>query len=53
MDYQRKGFVFCCFNQNYKIGINEFNIWMRILKKIDKSVLWLVESNKWAKAKYL
>jgi len=43
------GIVFCCFNQNYKIGINEFNIWMRILKKIDKSVLWLVYSNKWAK----
>ena len=44
-----KGIVFCCFNQNYKIGINEFNIWMRVLKKIDKSVLWLIESNKWAK----
>ena len=44
-----KGIVFCCFNQNYKIGINEFNIWMRVLKKIDKSVLWLIESNEWAK----
>jgi predicted O-linked N-acetylglucosamine transferase (SPINDLY family) len=44
-----EGFVFCCFNQNYKIGINEFNIWMRILKKIDKSILWLGQSNKWAK----
>jgi predicted O-linked N-acetylglucosamine transferase (SPINDLY family) len=41
--------VFCCFNQNYKIGINEFNIWMKILNKIDKSVLWLMNSNKWAK----
>lgn len=44
-----KGIVFCCFNQNYKIGINEFNIWMKVLKKINKSVLWLMESNKWAK----
>ena len=44
-----EGVVFCCFNQNYKIGINEFNIWMRVLKKIDKSVLWLIESNKLAK----
>ena len=44
-----KGIVFCCFNQNYKIGINEFNIWMKVLKKIDKSVLWLIESNKWAR----
>ena len=42
-------FVFCCFNQNYKIGINEFNIWMRVLKKIDNSILWLIESNKKAK----
>ena len=44
-----KGFVFCCFNQNYKIGIDEFNIWMNVLKKIDESVLWLIESNKWIK----
>jgi protein O-GlcNAc transferase len=44
-----KGIVFCCFNQNYKICINEFNIWMKVLKKIDKSVLWLIESNKWAR----
>ena len=44
-----KGVVFCCFNQNYKIGINEFNIWMRVLKKIDNSVLWLIESNQWSK----
>ena len=43
------GVVFCCFNQNYKIGINEFNIWMRSLKKINNSVLWLINSNKWAK----
>ena len=43
------GVVLCCFNQNYKIGINEFNIWMKILKKIDKSVLWLMNSNKYAK----
>ena len=44
-----KGIVFCCFNQNYKIGLSEFNIWMRVLKKVDDSVLWLIESNKWAK----
>ena len=43
------GIIFCCFNQNYKIGKNEFNIWMKILKSIDKSVLWLVNSNEWAK----
>lgn len=40
------GFVFCCFNQNRKITPDVFNIWMRILHKIDGSVLWLLRSNK-------
>ena len=42
------GFVFCCFNNNYKISPQEFDIWMRLLDKIDGSVLWLAKSNKWA-----
>ena len=42
-----KGFVFCCFNQIYKISPKEFNIWMRLLKKVNHSVLWLIKSNKW------
>ena len=33
------GFVFCCFNSNYKISRTEFRIWMRLLKKIEGSVL--------------
>jgi protein O-GlcNAc transferase len=41
-------FVFCCFNNNYKVGPKEFDIWMRLLHKIDKSVLWLLRANKWA-----
>lgn len=41
-------FVFCCFNQSYKIGPTEFDIWMRILKKVDNSVLWLLGSNQWS-----
>jgi len=41
-------FVFCCFNKNYKISPTEFNIWMRLLKKVEKSVLWLLRSNQWA-----
>ena len=40
-----KGFVFCCFNQNYKITPNIFNIWMRLLKNVNNSVLWLLEDN--------
>ncbi len=40
-----QGFVFTCFNANRKISPNEFNIWMRLLKEIKGSVLWLYESN--------
>jgi predicted O-linked N-acetylglucosamine transferase (SPINDLY family) len=35
------GFVFCCFNQSYKINPTMFDIWMRLLKEADGSVLWL------------
>src|SRR5262249_56750612 len=37
------GLVFCCFNNNYKITPEIFDTWMRLLGKIDGSVLWLVE----------
>jgi len=40
-----KGFVFCCFNKNYKITPRVFDCWMRILKKIEGSVLWLFEAD--------
>ena len=39
------GFIFCCFNKNYKITPNIFDVWMRLLKKIDGSVLWLIEDS--------
>ena len=39
------GFVFCCFNQTYKITPNIFDIWMKILKQVKGSVLWLLEDN--------
>jgi predicted O-linked N-acetylglucosamine transferase (SPINDLY family) len=39
------GFVFCCFNDNYKITPRVFDCWMRILKQVENSVLWLYESN--------
>ena len=47
------GFVFCCFNNNYKISPSEFDIWMRLLGHVDDSVLWLLESNKWVKVNLL
>lgn len=39
------GFVFCCFNNTYKISSSEFDIWMRLLRQIRGSVLWLVGTN--------
>ncbi len=39
------GFVFCCFNNNYKITPRMFDCWMRLLKRVDGSVLWLLEDN--------
>jgi protein O-GlcNAc transferase len=45
-----QGFVFCSFNNNYKISPIEFGIWMRLLAKVDGSVLWLLRDNVWAEA---
>ncbi len=39
------GFVFCCFNNSYKILPATFSGWMRILKAVEGSVLWLLEDN--------
>lgn len=40
-----EGFVFCCFNNSYKISPEIFGVWMRILSQVDGSVLWLSEMN--------
>ena len=48
MGLPNSAFVFCCFNNNYKISSLEFDIWMRLLSKVEGSVLWLLKSNKWA-----
>jgi predicted O-linked N-acetylglucosamine transferase (SPINDLY family) len=40
--------VFCCFNQAYKILPDVFASWMRIMKAVPGSALWLLESNRWA-----
>ncbi len=42
------GFVFCCFNQTAKILPDVFATWMRIMKAVPGSVLWLLETNRWA-----
>lgn len=40
-----EGFVFCCFNKNYKITPETFDSWMRILKQVTDSVLFLYADN--------
>ncbi len=39
------GFVFCSFNNSYKFTNTSFESWMRLLRKVDGSILWLLESN--------
>lgn len=39
------GFIFCCFNNNYKITPDVFDVWMRLLNEVKGSVLWLLEDN--------
>ena len=39
----QNGFVFCCFNQAFKLGPTLFALWMRLLRQVPASVLWLLE----------
>ena len=36
-----KGFVFACFNRLQKISPEVFDVWMRLLNRVESSVLWL------------
>jgi predicted O-linked N-acetylglucosamine transferase (SPINDLY family) len=40
-----RGFVFCSFNNSYKITPAFFDVWMRLLREVEGSVLWLLEAN--------
>jgi predicted O-linked N-acetylglucosamine transferase (SPINDLY family) len=40
-----EGFVFCSFNNSYKFSPDMFALWMRLLKAIPSSVLWLSYTN--------
>ena len=44
-----QGFVFCCFNNTYKLTAGIFDIWMRLLNRIPESVLWLSQGNETAR----
>jgi predicted O-linked N-acetylglucosamine transferase (SPINDLY family) len=37
------GFIFCSFNQSFKINQASFSIWCQLLKEIPDSCLWLLE----------
>jgi len=39
------GFVFCSFNNSYKVTPHVFDVWMRLLTQVPGSVLWLLEGN--------
>jgi protein O-GlcNAc transferase len=39
------GFVFCSFNNTNKITPEVFAVWMRILKRVPGSVLWMLAAN--------
>ncbi len=39
------GFVFCSFNDGFKILPEVFDVWMRLLGAVEGSVLWLLENN--------
>ncbi|MBI2959368.1 MAG: tetratricopeptide repeat protein [Betaproteobacteria bacterium] len=43
-----EGFVFCCFSQTYKIDRRMFEVWMRILRAVPASVLWLIRASQLA-----
>lgn len=47
-DLPEDAFVFCCFNNNYKILPEVFGVWMHILNTVENSVLWLLEDNQYA-----
>jgi predicted O-linked N-acetylglucosamine transferase (SPINDLY family) len=48
-----RGFVFACFNNAYKLNPSMFDVWMRLLREVDGSVLWLSEPNRAAKQNLL
>ena len=43
------GFVFCCFNNRYKLTPRFWDMWMRLLTAVPGSVLWLLETRDFVK----
>lgn len=45
MNLPEEGFIYCCFNANYKLTPAVFDAWLNILNSVDKSILWLLKEN--------
>jgi predicted O-linked N-acetylglucosamine transferase (SPINDLY family) len=45
-------FVYCCFNQAFKINRAIFALWMGLLRAAPRAVLWLKDDNRWATAAF-
>jgi len=46
-------FIFCCFNNTYKINPMMFDSWMRILNQAPNSILWLLATEPYAEINLL
>lgn len=46
-------FIFCSFNLNYKITPDMFDLWIKILKETQNSILWMLISNNTAQKNLL
>ena len=53
LNLPEEDFVYCSFNRPVKIDPLIFDVWMRILKRVPRSVLWLIPFNKLAKKNLL
>ncbi len=43
-------FVYCCFNQPFKVNREVFGLWLDLLRAVPHAVLWLKDDNRWATA---
>jgi len=39
------GFVFCCFNNTFKLTPLVFDVWARLVRRVEGSVLWVLGGN--------
>jgi predicted O-linked N-acetylglucosamine transferase (SPINDLY family) len=44
LNLPERGFVFCSFNNSYKLNPELFDVWMQLLQRVPMSVLWLLGS---------